>query len=110
MASAKRHRVEKKEKVVIEDGESRVMMQNADDGVEDYMSDAFLASLVPNEKEKSGISSSSASKSSGKAKQQVVEKTKPRAEMERINREEGLKSEIGEDNKGFKLLNMMGYQ
>jgi hypothetical protein len=66
---------------------------------DDYMSDKFLVAAE--------------SETAGKAKRKrtaVPEKPKPLRQLEKDQRDEGLAKEIGEENKGFKLLKMMGYQ
>jgi len=70
---------------------------------DDYMSDKFLSA-------KDNVPEPKYTSSSKPRPKLVPVKTKPFAERERVSREEGLSSEIPEENKGFKLLKMMGYQ
>ncbi|XP_002731571.3 G patch domain-containing protein 11-like [Saccoglossus kowalevskii] len=79
---------------------------------EDYMSDAFLLGsaasvrpgLVPDKIAKQY-------KKEEKIKQlNLKSKTKPLKEKEKEHREEGLQNELSSDNKGFALLQKMGYK
>ncbi|KAL4239817.1 G patch domain-containing protein 11 [Mactra antiquata] len=78
---------------------------------EDYMSDAFLK-LIPDTRP--GLLPRNAARQHDKQKKEKVanekNKQKPRAVLEKEKREEGLEASISSENKGFALLQKMGYK
>lgn len=85
---------------------------------DDYMSDALLAQIQQEEdklKKRSNSGTSRPRKVTWDLKLLIFERKeperlKPLKEREKESREEGLQVEIGEENKGFKMLKMMGYK
>ncbi|XP_062570382.1 G patch domain-containing protein 11-like [Saccostrea cucullata] len=79
---------------------------------EDYMSESFLQNLVD---KRPGLVFSSKTSRAHKQEKKKREKddqnrVKPKKVLETEKREEGLKSAITSDNKGFALLSKMGYK
>lgn len=78
---------------------------------EDYMSDAFLQKLTDN---RPGLLSKHAARKHELQKKEKLanekSKQKRRAVVEKEKREEGLGASISSDNKGFSLLQKMGYK
>jgi len=75
---------------------------------DDYMADGLIQQAIRHEALMKA-QQRTASKKKTKPVPEVV-KTKPRAVLESEKREEGLSTAIAEDNKGFKLLALMGYK
>lgn len=78
---------------------------------EDYMSDAFLQQLPDT---RPGLLSKDAARKLAQQKKikeaNIKNKQKPQAVLEKEKREEGLGASISSDNKGFSLLQKMGYK
>ncbi|XP_046577582.1 G patch domain-containing protein 11-like [Haliotis rubra] len=88
-------------------------MSNVDDDEDDYMSDAFLKQCSDT---RPGLLPERVAKKFEKDKKKKAlnsvhrQMYKPRATLEKEKREEGLKVNIGSDNKGFAMLQKMGYK
>ncbi|KAG0321374.1 hypothetical protein BG000_003252 [Podila horticola] len=82
------------------------------DEEEDYMSEAFLNSLVSaNENSKTKKQNMSYSeRRRQKEREHLANLPKPLKEREREAREKGLETEIGEENKGMAMLLKMGFK
>ncbi|KAK3831270.1 MAG: hypothetical protein JOS17DRAFT_790702 [Linnemannia elongata] len=79
---------------------------------EDYMSEAFLNSLVAGEstKPKSKANMSYSERRRQKEREHLANLPKPLHVREKEAREQGLEKEIGEDNKGMAMLLKMGFK
>lgn len=79
---------------------------------EDYMSEAFLNSLVAEEstKSKSKVNMSYSERRRQKEREHLANLPKPLHVREKEAREQGLEKEIGEDNKGMAMLLKMGFK
>nr|XP_002129492.1 G patch domain-containing protein 11-like [Ciona intestinalis] len=77
---------------------------------DDYMSDIFTNNIQePKVSLKPGVSNSR-KRTLEKRRAHDVNKSKPKKVIELETREKGLATEIGQDNKGFKMMAMMGYK
>eukprot|EP00916_Digyalum_oweni_P019477 GHVL01032394.1.p1 GENE.GHVL01032394.1~~GHVL01032394.1.p1 ORF type:complete len:275 (+),score=57.84 GHVL01032394.1:87-911(+) len=87
-------------------------MSQASDEEEDYMSDAFL--LKCEDKRPGLVHSSRTAKEIEREKKQLEfnqkHKLKPKKVLEQEKRTEGLSTAISTDNKGFSLMQKMGYK
>jgi hypothetical protein len=86
--------------------------QDEEDEEEDYMSEAFLNSLVAEEstKSKSKASMTYSERRRQKEREHLANLPKPLHVREKEAREQGLEKEIGEDNKGMAMLLKMGFK
>ncbi|KAF9392069.1 G patch domain-containing protein 11 [Podila verticillata] len=86
--------------------------QHGSDEEEDYMSEAFLNSLVSaSESQKTKKQSMTYSeRRRQKEREHLANLPKPLKEREREAREKGLETEIGEENKGMAMLLKMGFK
>ncbi|KAF9409949.1 G patch domain-containing protein 11 [Podila epigama] len=90
---------------------SHQSVQKEEDEEEDYMSEAFLNSLVANNDSKPKKESMTYSQRRRQLERQhLANLPKPLKEREREAREEGLEKEIGEENKGMAMLLKMGFK
>ncbi|XP_078494956.1 G patch domain-containing protein 11-like [Ciona intestinalis] len=77
---------------------------------DDYMSDIFTNNIQePKVSLKPGVSNSR-KRTLEKRRAHDVKKSKPKKVIELETREKGLATEIGQENKGFKMMAMMGYK
>ncbi|GJJ73700.1 hypothetical protein EMPS_06058 [Entomortierella parvispora] len=80
---------------------------------EDYMSEAFLNNLVSQAEKntkKSGVSLTYSERRREKEKKHLANLPKPLHVREKEAREQGLKRELGEENKGMAMLLKMGFK
>lgn len=80
---------------------------------EDYMSDAFLAKLAANDVRPSLIKNQTVKRKNeieSQRKQVNEKKHKSVHEIQKDNLKEGLNKALAEDNKGFRMLQKMGFQ
>ncbi|KAG0281937.1 hypothetical protein BGZ95_000002 [Linnemannia exigua] len=85
--------------------------QNEDEEEEDYMSEAFLNSLVAeSEKPKATANMTYSERRRQKEREHLANLPKPLHVREKEAREQGLEKEIGEDNKGMAMLLKMGFK
>lgn len=86
--------------------------QDEDEEEEDYMSEAFLNSLVAEEptKVKSKATMTYSERRRQKEREHLANLPKPLHVREKEAREQGLEKEIGEDNKGMAMLLKMGFK
>jgi len=80
---------------------------------EDYMSEAFLNNLVSQAEKsskKSGASLTYSERRRQKEKEHLANLPKPLHVREKEAREQGLKKELGEENKGMAMLLKMGFK
>ncbi|KAF9906892.1 G patch domain-containing protein 11 [Linnemannia zychae] len=87
------------------------MSHQDDEEEEDYMSEAFLSSLVAEStKPKNTANMTYSERRRQKEREHLANLPKPLHVREKEAREQGLEKEIGEDNKGMAMLLKMGFK
>lgn len=81
-----------------------------DSDEEDYMSSKFLEEAANYEQQSQKEKPYSERRKQQIREQQAKAYIKPRAQLEREAREEGLKRSVDESNKGMKMLMKMGFK
>ncbi|KAF9933592.1 hypothetical protein FBU30_005031 [Linnemannia zychae] len=84
--------------------------QDKEEEEEDYMSEAFLNSLVEESKSKSKATMTYSERRRQKEREHLANLPKPLHIREKEAREQGLEKEIGEENKGMAMLLKMGFK